>query len=187
MVRERRTRRLLSAVAIFLTALALQRACTLPWGSGGEGDARYRLTVVGLSRLSAAGNGAVADCRWWPHYGDAALCAVRPGAAEASGRLRLAYPLLQVGLWLAVASLLLQALRVPRSRVAQATVPALVAAGAVSAIVFVRQGAAQALAALQDVPLHFTGSGAVAALVAAALAATSAVLIATTPLPESPA
>ena len=185
-MREPRVRRFLGAVAIFLTALALQRACTLPWGSGGTVAGQYRLTVVGLTRLHAPGDGAVVDCRWWPRYGDASLCAVAPDAAAAFERLRLAYPLLQVGLWLSVASLLLQALRVPRSRLAQALLPAAVAAAAATAILFVRDGAEQALASLRAIPIHFAGAGFVAAVVAAVLAVASTVLVASAPWPEAP-
>lgn len=184
MVREPRQRRLLSAVAIFLTALALQRACTLPWGSGSDGRLHFRLTVVGLSRTSDGSDGAITDCRWWPRYGDAALCAVRAEGRTMADRLRLAYPLLQVGLWLAVASLLLQALRVPRLRLAQASLPAVIAAGTLAAIMFVRQGATDGLAALQGITLQLDGTGFMAAVAALILATASAALLATTPMQE---
>lgn len=183
-MRELRLRRLLSAVAIFLSALALQRACTLAWGIGVSAGSHVHLTVMGLTRRPASADRPVVDCRWWPRYGDATLCAVSPGATAAAGRLRAAYPLLQVGLWLSVASMFLQALRVPRSRTAQAALPALVAALTVAAVLFVRQGAA-ALAALDGIPMHFAGAGFVAAVAAAALAAASAALLATTP-PREP-
>jgi hypothetical protein len=186
-VREPRVRRLLGAAAIFLTALVLQRACTLPWASGGEGEVRFRLSVVGLSRHPATGDGPLVACRWWPRYGDAQLCAVPPGAAAAAERLRLAYPLLQVGLWLSIASLLLQALRVPRSWALQALLPAAVAVGALMAVIFVRQGAAHALTSLDGVPMHFAGPGFFAALAAVALAAASATLVASAPWPTATA
>lgn len=184
-MREPRLRRLLSAVAIFLSALALQRACTLAWGRGVAAGSHVHLTVMGLTRRPASADRPVVDCRWWPRYGDATLCAVSPGATAAAGRLRAAYPLLQVGLWLSVASMFLQALRVPRSRAAQAALPALVAALTVAAVLFVRQGAAAALAALDGIPMHLSGAGFVAAIAAAVLAAASAALLATTP-PRGP-
>lgn len=180
MVRERRGRRILSALAIFLTAIALQRACTMPWASGAAaGGPRYVLSAVGLSRLPPSGVGPSTDCRWWPRYGDAALCAPRSGGEAAFDRLRIAYPLLQVGLWLAVASLLLQALRVPRTSMVQAALPALVSVGVGVAIRFAWRGAHEGLASLDGVVLQSGAFGLYAAVAALVLSATSAILLAT--------
>lgn len=177
MVRGLRGRRILGAVAIFLTAVALQQATTRPWGTGVGGDgARYELSIVGLSRMSAGTMATRTDCRWWPVYGDASLCGARAGGEESYRRLRLAYPLLQVAMWVAVASLLLQTLRVPRQRLLQAAVPAAACALATAGILFARQGAYDGLGALAGIPVHFTAPAYTMAVAAAILSALSAVL-----------
>ncbi|HNV77695.1 MAG TPA: hypothetical protein PKH96_23640, partial [Gemmatimonadaceae bacterium] len=80
-------------MAIFLTAIALQRACTLPWGRAAAPDGTtYELTAVGLSRLASPPGVVRSDCRWWPRYGDATLCRAAPDGAVAHARLRFAYP-----------------------------------------------------------------------------------------------
>lgn len=178
-VTGRRGRRIASAVAIFLTAIALQRACTLPWGrAAGPDGTTYELSAVGLSRLPEASGATRTDCRWWPRYGDATLCSVAPDGAAAHQRLRLAYPLLQVAMWLAVASVLLQALRVPRQRLLQVAVPALACALIGGAITFVARGAREGLAALSGTTIDFGAAGHTFAIAAAVLSALSAVLLA---------
>ncbi|MCC6771477.1 MAG: hypothetical protein IT360_09740 [Gemmatimonadaceae bacterium] len=168
----------MSAVAIFLTAVALQRACTLAWGRTSATDTvRYELSVVGLSRLSGMDNTARTDCRWWPRYGDAALCGPSTTAAPAHRTLRFAYPMLQVAMWLAVVSLLLQALRVPRPPPLQALVPATTAALVILAIVYVDRGARVGLAALEGLPMAFDAAGYRFAVAAAVLSAGSALLL----------
>lgn len=191
MVRERVGRRAVGAVAIFLTAIALQRACTLPWGRGTSlARVPYEVSAVGLSRLPVGDNRSRVDCRWWPRYGDATLCAPAVGAPASHAALRRTYPLLQVGLWLSVASLLLQALRVPRSRMVQGAVPAAVAACSATAVVSLLQGAQRGLAALDGVSMSFTGSGALSAYVAVAASTLSAAMVLTSfaaPAPGDPA
>jgi hypothetical protein len=167
-------------VAIFLTAVALQRACTLPWGHGTAADRTpYELSVVGLSRLPTDNGSPRVDCRWWPRYGDAALCSAPTTGAPAHASLRLAYPLLQVALWLSVASLLLQALRVPRHRLVQGALPALVAGLTTTAVVYMVRGAEDGLAALDGVAISFSDAGAIFAVGAAALSALSAGILLT--------
>ncbi len=185
MVRERRGRRILGAVAIFLTAIALQQACTRAWGQGtGPDGSHYELSVVGLSRSAPGGGPLRTDCRWWPRYGDATLCGARAGGETPYGRLRLAYPLLQVALWLAVASLLLQTLRVPRHRLWQGAAPAAVSAMTITGILFVMRAAQQGLGALDQVTIQFGSRGFVLAVVAALLSAFSAI-VAFTPEPSA--
>ena len=94
-MKERRGRRIAAAVTIFLAAIALQRACTQPWGRAAAPDGTtYELSAVGLSRLGRSVTMARTDCRWWPRYGDVALCAAAPAGEAPHRRLRLAYPLL---------------------------------------------------------------------------------------------
>lgn len=178
-MKERRGRRIAAAVTIFLAAIALQRACTQPWGRAAATDGTtYEMSAVGLSRLDRAAAGVRTDCRWWPRYGDVALCAAAPAGEAPHRRLRLAYPLLQVALWLAVASLFFQALRVPRQRPLQALVP--LATGALSggAMVVMSLGARDGLAALAGTPMHFAEQGYLGALVAVILSAISTLLVA---------
>lgn len=181
-----RSRRGLGAVAIFLTAIALQQATTRPWGQGAGSDgSRYVLSVVGLSRITAGASGSrTDDCRWWPVYGDTTLCGARVGGEVAYRRMRLAYPFLQVAMWLAVASLLLQTLRVPRQRLLQAVVPAAASALTTAGIVFVMRGASMGLGALDQVAIRFSAPAFALAVAAAVLSALSAV-IALTPDPRS--
>jgi hypothetical protein len=177
-VRGRRGRRIASAVAIFLTAIALQRACTLPWGRAAAPDGTtYELTAVGLSRLASPPGVVRSDCRWWPRYGDATLCRAAPDGAVAHARLRFAYPLLQVALWLSVASVFLQALRVPRQRPLQVAVPLAACILSGGAIAVMSRGARTGLAALADAPPALGGAGHTFAIAAVVLSALSAALL----------
>ncbi len=179
-VREGRGRRVVSAVAIFLTAVALQQACTVAWAHAtAERGTRYEMSVVGLSRLSALPDQSRTDCRWWPTYGSTELCAPTANAPAARGALRRAYPCLQVALWLAVLSVLLQTLRVPRSRLLQGAVPAAAAALVVTAISSMLVGAGDGLAVLAPLEVRFDGVGFALALLAAVLSMASAVLLLT--------
>lgn len=186
------TRRAISAVAICFVAVATQRAATSVWASAAAPDGtRYTLSPVGVSRApartpSAAATGApssaspptAADCRWWPQYGDRALCAVQPGAEGSFARLRLAYPLLLIALWTSVLSLLLQVIRVPASATRQAVLPTVVCVSALLAVVFVRQ-APNALTAAQGLSFEFGTVGFWLAVAAAGLSAVSATLLLT--------
>ncbi|MBK6487707.1 MAG: hypothetical protein IPF98_12695 [Gemmatimonadetes bacterium] len=169
----------MSAVAIFLTAVALQRACTLAWGRTSATDTvRYELSVVGLHRVVRHGqHGAYRLPLVAGGAGDAALCGPSTTAAPAHRTLRFAYPMLQVAMWLAVVSLLLQALRVPRPPPLQALVPATTAALVILAIVYVDRGARVGLAALEGLPMAFDAAGYRFAVAAAVLSAGSALLL----------
>lgn len=176
-MRGLRSRRSMGAMAIFLTAIALQQATTRPWGAAaGPDGSRYELSIVGLSRITAGAATSRTDCRWWPVYGDASLCGTRAGGEDAYRRLRLAYPLLQVAMWVAVASLLLQTLRVPRQRLLQGAAPATACALTVVGIVVTVRGAREGLSALADVAVRFTAPGFAMAVAAAVLSALSAIL-----------
>jgi len=179
-VREGRGRRVVSAVAIFLTAVALQQACTVAWAHATATDGtRYEMSVVGLSRLSALPDQPRTDCRWWPTYGSTELCAPTANAPAARGALRRAYPCLQVAMWLAVLSVLLQTLRVPRARVMQGAVPAAAATLVVVAIYSMLVGAGDGLAVLAPLEVRFNGAGFALALIAALLSIASTVLLLT--------
>ncbi|MEO6444560.1 MAG: hypothetical protein ABIZ91_13790 [Gemmatimonadaceae bacterium] len=183
------TRRVLSAIAMFVAAVSLQRACTMTWGgTRALGGVRYEFSVIGLSRLQATDVSPAAriDCRWWPAYGDAALCAPGEAGEVPGARLRLAYPLLQVGLWLAIVSLLLHALRVPRDWRMQAALPTLVLLLTASGVVLARQGLHRGLAALAGLELSFNGAGYWFAMFAATLGLASLLLLIGTTPPASP-
>ena len=185
------TRRVLSAIAMFIAALSLQRACTMAWGGASLRDgSRFIFSVVGLSRFRPASIAHTTtkevpvvvatsrmDCRWWPKYGDTALCAARDGRETARARLRLAYPLLQMALWLSIASLLLQVLRVPPQWRIQSVPPAIVFGLTVAGIVLGRRGVGEGLAALDGVALRFDALGYRFAVVAACMGLASSLLL----------
>lgn len=175
------TRRVLSAAALFLSALAVQQAATAPWGEGSAPDGtRFRLSPIGLSHVVTPQDpGApTVECRWWPRIGEASLCAPAPGGERAYARLRLAYPALQVALWLSIAALLLQALRIPRAPIAHVALSTAPFALLASAILIVTRSGPEALAVLQGVRLRFDSLGFALAAGAAALTAASAFLAA---------
>ena len=177
-MKERRGRRIFSAVAVFLAAMVLQRACTLAWGRApGPDGGRFELSVVGLSRIAGGAPGVRTDCRWWPTYGDPTLCHARTGGMVAFRAIRFAYPMLQIALWLAVASLLLQALRVPRQRLVQAAIPATACALTIASVACMVRGARDGLAALDGISVSFGAAGFVSAVVAAVLSLVSALLV----------
>lgn len=180
MVREGRGRRVVSAVAIFLTAVALQQACTVAWAHAtAERGTRYEMSVVGLSRLNALPDQPRIDCRWWPTYGSTELCAPNANAPAARGALRRAYPCLQVAMWLAVLSVLLQTLRVPRSRLLQGAVPATAATLVAVAIYSMLVGAGDGLAVLAPLEVRFNGVGFALAVVAMLSSLASTILLLT--------
>ena len=177
---------------MFVAAISLQRACTLAWGNAVSRDGtRFVFSVIGLSRLSPAADAAAqttpdvsamatasrVDCRWWPMYGDASLCAARDGGETARARLRLAYPRLQVALWLSIASLLLQVLRVPPQWQVQSAAPAVVFGLTAAGIVLARRGAGEGLAALEGLALNFDAPGYRFAVAAACMGLASALLL----------
>jgi hypothetical protein len=173
-------RRIISAVFMFLVALALQRAATATWEEARATDGtRIRITPIGLAHVVAPSDPTIAtvDCRWWPKIGSATLCAVRPDGAESYRRLRLAYPAIQVALWLAVVSIILQALRVPRQRWVHVAVSAGVFALVVSAIVLLRNMPAQTFVALDALPIDRTSLGSRLGWGAALLSFASTVLL----------
>lgn len=181
MVREGRGGRVVSAVAIFLTAVALQQACTVAWAHAtAPSGARFELSVVGLSRTDGSPDQPRTDCRWWPKYGSPELCAPSADDRPAYDAMRLAYPYLQAALWLAVASVLLQAMRVPRRRVLQAALPAACAVLTTVAVYAMVRGARGGLSSLQGLVVTFNGRGFWLAVVAAVLSAASAIVLLTT-------
>lgn len=148
---------------IALATLALQRGTTLDWAHTPSTDAvRYALSAVGLSRHESVTPGATAtvDCRWWPNgVGNADLCSARPEAAAAMLRLRLAYPCLSIAIWLGVAAVFLQVLRVPRSARLRSEITWGVAALGLVALYAVTMNATDALTALAGLSLDFATPG----------------------------
>jgi hypothetical protein len=168
--------RVLAGVLLALAAFALQQSATRAWGRGVAADgSALVVTPVGLSRR-APGDARAADCRWWPRYGDPALCAAAPGGEGAHDRLRLAYPALLVALWLSVATLFLVVLRLPRPRWVRVSLSLLVAVLVGAGAVLLVSGATTGLAALRDAAVHFTAPGVWLAAAAAIAAAGAAVL-----------
>lgn len=178
MVRRGRGGRVMSAVAIFLTAVALQQACTVTWAHAtATSGARFELSVVGLSRIGGPPDQPRTDCRWWPKYGSTELCAPTPDSPGAREALRRSYPCLQVAMWLAVLSVLLQTLRVPRRRLLQGAIPAAAAGLVALAVYSMLIGASDGLAVLQPLEVRFNGAGFALALFALVLSAISAILL----------
>lgn len=174
-------RRVASAIAMFLSALALQWAATTPWAEGSATDGtRYRVSPIGIAHVvtPTVPNAKTIDCRWWPKVGTPSLCAVADGGERAYRRLRLAYPGLQVALWLSVAALFLQALRIPRSAGAHVAIACVLLVLIASVVVVVRTAPSAALSVLQGVTLAYHSLGYVLASGAAALALLSIILLA---------
>ena len=114
------------------------------------------------------------SCRWWPEgAGDDSLCAKTVNEDAAYQRLRGTYPLLSVAVWLAVASLFLQTLRLPKSPGVRMSVTALVTVLTVAAVVGLLSGVdgAQSLA---GEPLSLGALGFYLALIGAVCAGLSA-------------
>lgn len=163
-------------LCIALAAFALQRGATLPWASADLPDgSRYTLTPVGLTHVGAGDSGDILrDCRWWPRYGDADLCAMAPGGDAAYGRLRATYTLVSVAMWVAVIALFVQVLAIPRSAAVRAAVTWAVPALSLAAIVTFMTGAQPGLAVLQTLSLGVGGLGFGLVVAATVLSAASA-------------
>ena len=172
---RRDTRSKLALLCIAVATLCVQRGATLSWGSAEDpGDGRYKLSPIGLTFTATSDSGAVnvVACRWWPRLGDADLCAVAPEGADAFASVRMAYPLLSLSLWVAVAALLMQVLRVPRRTGVRTGVTWLSGAFVAMAVVLLTAYARPALASLVDRDVRFGALGfglAIVAMVAAFL------------------
>lgn len=146
-------------LCIALAAFAIQRGATLPWAYAPLPDGgQVEITPVGMTERDDSMQ-IRRDCRWWPTHGDAALCATDQGGEAAMSRLRLAYPLLTVALWVAVAALFVQVLRVPRSPFVRATLTWLVSALCLAAVVDFATSVRPALAVLSELPLNMVRIG----------------------------
>jgi hypothetical protein len=171
---RRDTRARVALLCIALAAFAVQRAATVTWATAAAPSGeRIRMTVVGLSRgpASSSGSGGV-SCRWWPRIGDAALCAPREAGGGGITTVRRAYPLLVVGLWVAVLALFLQVLGLPRSAAARAIVTWAVAALTIGALATMLS-APRALAELAPLSVQFGGPGFILAIAAIVLSLAS--------------
>lgn len=172
-------------LCIALAAFALQRGATLPLGTTSRAnDAWYEITPVGLTHVNASG-GIVADCRWWPRYGDANLCA-RGSDENAVRHLRWVYPLLATALWVAVGALFLQVLRIPRHRGVRLTVTWSVSLMGALALWFFVSSVRPALAVLGSADLGFGTLGTALVVGAILLAAVSGWLHRTAPPRTAP-
>ncbi|MEP7345756.1 MAG: hypothetical protein ABI877_10830, partial [Gemmatimonadaceae bacterium] len=141
-------RRSVSALLLILSAGALQRSATTRWGGVTDrAGSRIEVLPIGITRTAPDGQREI--CRWWPVSGEVSLCRLAEGtdAARAFGRLRMGYPLLQVGFWAAMIALFLVVLRVPRRRSVR-TVSALIAGACALAAILCVLAAPDALAIL---------------------------------------
>jgi hypothetical protein len=166
-------------LSIALAAFALQRGTTLPLATAPlPGNERYEVTAVGLAHVVQLPDSALVmlDCRWWPRYGSAELCATGTGGERAFGRLRMVYPLLAVALWVAIGALFLQVLRVPRQAGVRIGVTWLTSVLAIAALVVFVSGASAALNVLGDVEVRYATLGTWLVVGAALLAALSGAL-----------
>ena len=103
-------------LVIALAAILFQRSATSTWveATGANG---HRLLVSPIGIQDWGPDSAiepVAECRWWPKLGDAALCELVPGGERDLVRVRRAYPHTFGALWVSVLALFLVALRLPR-------------------------------------------------------------------------
>jgi hypothetical protein len=164
----------LSVLFIVLAVLALQRGTTLEWAHAQSPQgARLDVSAVGLSRHETVAPGATTtvDCRWWPKgVGNADLCAVLPGKEAALLRLRIAYPALSIAIWLGVAAVFLQVLRVPRSARVRSALTWGVAVLGLVALYAVTANAGNALAALSGLELDYLTPGLVLVVTGVVLA-----------------
>ena len=101
---------------IAAAAILFQRSATTPWAEARAADGRHLLvSPIGLVDFGLGTSGtAPRECRWWPKLGDEELCAVADNGESHMARLRRAYPLVVVAMWLSVLALFLNALRIPR-------------------------------------------------------------------------
>ena len=184
MVREGRGRRVVSAVAIFLTAVALQQACTVAGHTRPPRAARatsYRWWDCRASTLRPIRQGPTAV--GGQNTEALTLCTARRASVRASvssgARIRACS-------WRSgwrILSVLLQTLRVPRSRVLQAGVPAVVAGLVAVAVYSMLVGASEALAVLAPLEVRFSGRGFALAVVAILLSVVSALMLLTSFVP----
>lgn len=180
-VMSSQTRRIVSAIAMFLCALSLQWAATAPWGEAAAADGtRYRISPIGIAHVVAPNEPSTPtiDCRWWPKVGTQSLCAVVTGYENAYKRLRLVYPGVQVALWMSVAAIFLQALRIPKSRTPHVVFTLVLLAIIVAVIATLRTAPGQALDVLQGIELRFSSLGFLLGSAAAALSLLSLFLLA---------
>jgi hypothetical protein len=171
-------------VLIAIAAICLQRAATLQWAATtGPDGALLEVSPIGVTRVE--GNASRLSCRWWPPMGRAELCSVAPSGAVEFGRVRRVYPLLAAALWVAVAALFLQVLKLPRSPIIRSLVTWSVSALSVAAIGIMVLWLGEALALLSGRQVRLTGPGFALACVAAILSVASGAL-ALTPGAEPP-
>lgn len=101
---------------IAASAILFQRSATAPWAEARAADGRHlQVSPIGLVDFGLGTSGTAArECRWWPKLGDEELCALADNGETHMARLRRAYPLAVVAMWLSVLALFLNALRIPR-------------------------------------------------------------------------
>lgn len=168
-----------SKLALLLIAVAaffIQRGATLPWGLADTADGRrIAVSPIGITQLNPPPQPATAgECRWWPSSGSEELCAMAPDGAGALRELRRVYPLMSVALWLAIAALFLQVLRLPRVTWARSGVTAGVSMLVAVALGTYFSSAVRAFAVLSDRELQLGTTGTAMTVAAALLALTSA-------------
>jgi hypothetical protein len=148
-------RRVTCALLLVLAALAVNYSSTLSWGGAEAADGtRYKVSPNGILHVLEPGTtiSPTVLSQWSPEAGDALLRAVAPGGERAYTRLKLTYPLLQTGFWLALAGA--AAVLLPfwqRQRRMLFTILASGAAGAIlAAVVLFITSTAGALAVLTE-------------------------------------
>jgi hypothetical protein len=101
---------------IALSAIFFQRSATSSWAAAQAADGhRLLVSPIGIQDWGPdTASRPLAECRWWPKLGDAALCELAPDGERAVAKVRRAYPLTFVALWTSVLALFLVALRLPK-------------------------------------------------------------------------
>ena len=172
--RNPRWSRLLEGIALLLvvaSAILFQRSATAPWAEARTADGRHLLvSPIGLVDFGLGTSGtAPRECRWWPKLGDEELCAVSDSGQHYMTRLRRAYPLVVVAMWICVLALFLNAIRIPRlPRAIGVAVTMVVPIFGIAALWSVASGASAALATLAGADVRVAPSG-FASVFAAAL------------------
>lgn len=173
--RKRRTIEGVALILIAVSAILFQRSATASWAEARTAQGlRIEVSPIGLAEH---GPSSTRQCRWWPHVGDAELCAVAADGKASKSQVRRAYPLAVIALWSSVLALFLCALRVPRGAPwigigVTASVP-IVGAFAIWSL----QAATKAFVSLAGVELYFANGGFASILGGAVLMGIAAALL----------
>jgi hypothetical protein len=106
----------IAMVLVAVSAILFQRSATSSWAEAVSATGhRVLVSPIGIQDWGPdSAIRPISECRWWPTLGDAALCELAAGGNDDLAKVRRAYPLTFVALWVSVLALFLVALRIPR-------------------------------------------------------------------------